>query len=79
MWLFAAVMRLLGLVLEPLQRLIGVRRMPWVFLLPNLVIFGLFILFPMTLNVYYSTTGGTDLFPQDRPFVGTANYERLFD
>lgn len=79
MWLFAAVMRLLGLVLEPLQRLIGVRRMPWVFLLPNLVIFGLFILFPMTLNVYYSTTGGTDLFPQDRPFVGTDNYERLFD
>ena len=79
MWLFSAAMRLIGLVLEPLQRVIGVRRMPWVFLLPNLIIFGLFILFPMVLNVYYSTTGGTNLFPQDRPFVGAENYERLFD
>lgn len=79
MWLYYAVMRLLGLVMEPLQRLIGVRRMPHAFLLPNLIIFGLFILFPMALNVYYSTTGGTDLFPQDRPFVGADNYERLFD
>ena len=78
-WLYSAVMRLLGLVMEPLQRLIGVRRMPHVFLLPNLVIFGLFILFPMVLNVYYSTTGGTNLFPADRPYVGAANYERLFD
>ena len=79
MWLFGAAMRLVGLVLEPLQRLIGVRRMPWVFLLPNLVIFGMFILFPMVLNVFYSTTGGTNLFPQDRPYVGADNYERLFD
>ncbi|HZJ09445.1 MAG TPA: sugar ABC transporter permease [Trueperaceae bacterium] len=79
MWLYSAVMRLLGLVMEPLQRVIGVRRMPHVFLLPNLIIFGLFVLFPMVLNLYYSTTGGTNLFPQDRPFVGADNYERLFD
>ncbi len=72
-------MNAVGLVMEPLQRLIGVRRMPHVFLLPNMLIFGLFILFPMALNVYYSTTGGTKLFPQDRPYVGAANYERLFD
>lgn len=78
-WLYSVVMRLLGLVMEPLQRLIGVRRMPHVFLLPNLIIFGLFILFPMVLNVYYSTTGGTNLFPADRPYIGADNYERLFD
>lgn len=72
-------MSLLGLVLEPVQRLVGVRRMPWVFLLPNLLIFGLFILFPVFLNLYISLTGGTQLFPQDRPFVGLDNYERLFD
>ncbi len=72
-------MSLLGLVLEPVQRLVGVRRMPWVFLLPNLLIFGLFILFPVFLNLYISLTGGTELFPQDRPFVGLDNYERLFD
>jgi len=76
---YAFVMGLLGLVVEPLQRLLGVRRMPWVFLLPNLSIFGLFVLFPVFLNLYVSLTGGTQLFPQDRPFVGLANYERLFD
>lgn len=78
-WLYSAAMNLLGVVMEPVQRLLGVRRMPHVFLLPNLLVFGLFILFPMTLNVYYSMTGGTNLFPQDRPFVGLENYERLFD
>jgi alpha-1,4-digalacturonate transport system permease protein len=76
---YAFAMSALGLVIEPLQRLLGVRRMPWVFLLPNLLIFGVFILFPVFLNVYVSLTGGTQLFPQDRPFVGLANYERLFD
>ncbi len=75
---YAGAMSLLGIVFEPLQRLVGVRRMPWVFLLPNLLIFGLFILFPVFLNVYVSLTGGTELFPQDRPFVGAENYERLF-
>lgn len=76
--LYAGAMSLLGVVLEPLQRVVGVRRMPWVFLLPNLLIFGLFILFPVFLNLYISLTGGTELFPQDRPYVGLDNYERLF-
>ena len=76
---YALAMTALGVVMEPLQRLLGVRRMPWVFLLPNLLIFGVFVLFPVFLNAYVSLTGGTQLFPQDRPFVGLANYERLFD
>jgi len=75
---FAAVMSLLGLAIEPLQRLFGVRRMAWVFLAPNLAIFGIFILFPMAMNFYYAFTGGTALYPQDRPFVGTQNFERIF-
>lgn len=75
---YILLMNLLGVVMEPLQRLIGVRRMPYLFLLPNLLIFGIFILFPMALNLYYATTSGTALFPQDRPFVGTANFERLY-
>lgn len=76
---YSLVMNIVGLILEPLQRLIGPRRMPWVFLLPNLIIFSLFILFPMLLNFYYAFTGGTQLFPADRPFVGTDNFERLLD
>ncbi len=77
--LFAGLMNLLGLVLEPLQRLVGLQGMPYVFLLPNLLIFGIFILFPMALNFYYAFTGGTALFPQERPLVGTQNFATLFD
>ncbi len=79
MAVYSAAMNLVGVVMEPLQRLLGVKRMPYVFLLPNLFVFGLFVLFPMALNAYFSLTGGTNLYPQDRPFVGTANFERLFD
>ncbi|MBS3967334.1 MAG: sugar ABC transporter permease [Truepera sp.] len=75
---YVLLMNIFGLVMEPLQRLIGVRRMPYLFLLPNLLIFGIFILFPMVLNLYFATTSGTALFPQERPFVGTANFERLY-
>ncbi len=53
--------------------------MAYIFVLPNLLIFGIFVLFPMLLNFYYSFTGGTNLFPQDRPFVGLQNFEHLFD
>ena len=67
------------IVLTPLQSWVGVRRMAYFFLLPNLLIFGIFVLFPVFLNFYYAFSGGTNLFPQDRPFVGTQNYETLFD
>jgi alpha-1,4-digalacturonate transport system permease protein len=73
------VMSSVDVVLEPLQRRIGVNRMAYFFVLPNLLIFAVFILFPMLLNFYYAFTGGTRLFPQDRPFVGTANLQTLFD
>jgi alpha-1,4-digalacturonate transport system permease protein len=65
------------LVMSPLQRLLGVRGMAYIFLLPNLVIFGVFVLFPMLLNVYFALTGGTALLPQNRPYVGTQNFEAL--
>jgi alpha-1,4-digalacturonate transport system permease protein len=52
--------------------------MAYVFILPNLLIFGIFILLPMLLNFYYAFTGGTNLFPQDRPFVGGENLNTLF-
>lgn len=47
-------------------------------MLPNLLIFGIFILLPMVLNFYYAFTGGIKLFPQDRPFVGGQNFQTLF-
>jgi len=53
--------------------------MPYFFVLPNLIIFGVFILYPMLLNFVFAFTGGPSFFPDERPFVGTANFERLFD
>ncbi|MEX1018219.1 MAG: sugar ABC transporter permease [Litorilinea sp.] len=76
---FAAVMNVLDYGFAALQRGIGPRRMAYVFVLPNLLIFGIFVLFPMFLNLYYSLTGGTALFPADRPFVGGQNFAQLFD
>lgn len=77
--LYAGVMNALDLIFGNLQRAIGIRRMAYIFVLPNLLIFGIFVLFPMLLNFYYAFTGGTALFPQNRPFVGTQNFEQLFD
>jgi alpha-1,4-digalacturonate transport system permease protein len=77
--LFAGIMNLLDFFFGGIQRGIGSRRMAYIFVLPNLLIFGIFVLFPMLLNLYYSFTGGTALFPQNRPFVGTQNFEQLFN
>ena len=66
-------------VLTPIQRRVGIDRMGYFFVLPNLLIFGVFVLFPMLLNFYYAMTGGAKLFPADRPFVGLGNFETLFD
>ncbi len=66
-------------LLFPIQRVFGVRRMAYVFVLPNLLIFGIFILFPTILNFHYALTGSAKLFPGERPFVGAENFQRLFD
>jgi alpha-1,4-digalacturonate transport system permease protein len=68
----------MDLVFEPIQRVIGIKRMAYIFLVPNMLIFSIFVIFPMLLNFYYSLTGGTKLFPQDRTFVGLENYRTLF-
>lgn len=66
-------------IVIPIQKRIGTNRMGYFFVLPNLLIFGIFVLFPMLLNFYYAMTGGTNLFPQDRPFIGLDNFATLFD
>ncbi len=76
--LLSVVINALDWIMDPIQRKIGMKRMAYVFLLPNMLIFGIFVLFPMLVNIYYSFTGGTNLFPQDRPFVGLDNFKVLF-
>jgi alpha-1,4-digalacturonate transport system permease protein len=77
--LFGAIINLLDFVMHPLQDRVGVKGMAYIFVLPNLLIFGIFILLPMLLNFYYAFTGGTNLFPQDRPFVGMDNLNMIFN
>ena len=52
---------------------------PWFFLGPNLVIFGAFTFLPIVINLYYAFTGGVELYPRDRPFVGFENLATLLD
>lgn len=70
-------------LLEPVmrfaQRVLGTRRMPWLFLAPNLLIFGTFTFLPIIINFYYAFTGGVKLFPSERPFTGMENLVTLFD
>jgi alpha-1,4-digalacturonate transport system permease protein len=62
---------------EALQRAFGAARMPWVFAAPNLLVFGIFVVVPMVLNVWYGVTGGTQLMPGGRPYVGADNFVDL--
>lgn len=61
------------------QRLTGNGGMVMFFLVPNMLIFGIFVIIPLFMNLAYSMTGGTELFLSDRTYVGSENYGRLLD
>lgn len=61
------------------QRLTGNGGMVTFFLAPNMLIFGIFVIIPLFMNLAYSTTGGTALFLPDRAYVGGENYARLME
>lgn len=69
--------RLIDAPFAALQRAIGAGRMPYVFAAPNLLVFGVFVVAPMLLNVWYTVTGGTALMPGARPYVGAENFSEL--
>lgn len=67
----------LDMPLRAWQRLAGRGGMIAFFLAPNLVVFGVFVLIPLVINLVYSVTGGTELFLPDRSYVGGAHFDRL--
>ena len=78
--------RILGLffnLFEPFfrlgQRLLGLSRIGWLFVAPNLLVFGLFTFLPIVINLVYAVTGGVNLFPLQRPFTGGENFGILFE
>ena len=75
---FVWLASLLDYLLVPLQNVIGYKRMAYFFVLPNMLIFGIFILLPMILNFFYAFTSGDSILLETRPNVGMANLEKLF-
>ena len=65
--------------MRALQRVLGVPRIGWMFVGPNLVILGLFTFLPIAINFHYALTGGAQLYPTERPFVGGENFAILFE
>ncbi|MEM1413316.1 MAG: hypothetical protein AAGH15_00370 [Myxococcota bacterium] len=58
-WPVAMLFRLLETPLMAVQKLVGIKAMPYVFLLPNLAFFGFFVVIPLFINFAFSLTGGT--------------------
>lgn len=63
--------------MRAIQRHVGAHRMAYVFILPNLLIFGLFSFWPMILNFWIAFTGGQSPIMAERPFVGLQNFQEL--
>jgi len=70
-------MTALGWPLELAQRLSGATGLPYLFLLPNMLIFGLFTFAPMFINIGFSMTDGESINFDQRVYSGSDNYQRL--
>ena len=70
-------------LLEPLfrwgQRRLGLSRLGWLFVAPNMLVFGLFCFLPIAINFIYAGTGGVQLMPLSRPYAGAENFQILFE
>lgn len=75
--LLEGFLSLFDIILIPLQRLIGPRRMGIFFVMPNLIIFSVFILLPMLLNFVYAFTSGQSILLENRPGAGFDNFSTL--
>ena len=74
-----AALNLVDVPMRALQRALGVPRIGWMFVAPNLLILGLFTFLPIVINFYFAFSGGVELYPSQRPLTGLDNLETLFD
>jgi len=77
--LVGSVLNAVELPMRWLQRVLGVPRIAWVFVAPNLLVLGLFTFLPIVIDFYYAFTGGVELYPSERPFTGLDNLATLFE
>lgn len=75
--LYSAVMDLPERPFRAIQARLAGGRMGWLFVGPNLLVFGLFTFLPIGFDIYYALTGGTGLLPGQRPYVGADNFDQL--
>lgn len=79
MRLFAFVFNLLEPLFRWAQHRLGRERLAWLFVGPNLLVFGVFTFLPIVINFVYASTGGVNLMPMQRPFTGLENFQILLD
>jgi ABC-type sugar transport system permease subunit len=78
-WLWARTGDVLDGPFRAIQRHIGAHRMAYVFLVPNVLVFGVFSFWPMILNFWIAFTGGQSVLLAERPFVGLDNFRELLN
>lgn len=71
------IMTVIGWPIELAQNLAGSGPLPYLFLLPNLLVFGVFTFAPLFINVGFSFTEGQSILFEDRPYAGDNNWQRL--
>ncbi len=79
MHFFAPFFNLLEWPFRLAQRWLGVQKLGWLFVAPNLIVFGCFTFLPILINFIYAATGGVKLMPLDRPFTGAENFQILLE
>ena len=72
------IMSIIGWPIEITQKLSGTKYIPYLFLLPNMVIFGLFTFAPLGVNFGFSATDGMSIMFSNREFSGLDNVYRIF-
>ncbi len=70
-------MAALGWPLELTQRLAGATGLPYLFLLPNMLIFGMFTFAPMFINIGFAVSDGQSINFDQRVYSGSDNFQRL--
>jgi len=71
------VMSIIGWPIELAQRLSGTKSLPYLFLFPNILIFGLFTFLPLFMNFGFSVTDGESINFSSRDYSGSDNLSRI--
>ncbi len=71
------VMAVLGWPVDLAQKLAGHGPLPYLFLLPNLLVFGIYTFAPFFINIGFSATEGSSILFPERNFAGGDNWARL--